>query len=700
MLQLLGQVQVHCRELVTFLLAGLTSQEGGPGVACDRLWTLRSIARRSDLARRWIEEGGGIAAVAAAMDVHRGDLKVQKEGAWLCYAIAGLDGFVELLRLSRGKPIAQIAVAWAFDDVRCACREWPNVNAGVLVLLEAMRERSPDAPNEMVLELVWACCVSLKTLIDSQACRSTFFVEHGGDEAVLAALRFAHTSGDAGQSALVATMQLLGSLVEGNAAAAQRLRARGTLDILVDCGIRMPDHVASETMWTIGHIGGMLAVLQVMSKAPDSESVLQTGLRVLKQLAWKDTTDVEEGLQQQLPQAAQALAGLVRQVAAVERPADDIIMAIQALGGVIHMLAPHVAPGTWPVADDAVAVLIQAVGRSSQELMAQAAAASLGHIGVSAPKWRRPLRAALPDLQHRMREPSEREDGMKHQKCLFWASAAIAGLPSMLEEMRKQPSSANVQEAAICAINDVLEFHGDGELVSDDGDVYVEPESVPEAMTVVASALRAHRTSLDVQWAGCYALGALSGLLPANMPLPPDAIEGVLAALRRHHMKYKVAACCSSSLRSFLEPRRGSREGSSPVARVAAELRSREAAKMLRNILTDYALSTDPKLLADTLYALGLVEGSAAVLQVLAASEKAHASTRLGGLRALVDLVRAFPDFLAGQRPEEIRAVLDALGADVAVPVDGALDEAGAELLRNLELLRGLLGYGSSPPRS
>jgi len=536
------------------------------------------------------------------------------------------------------------------------------------------------------VRLLWACSSALKMLIEAHPCRGGLFIQHGGDEAVFRALSAGQAAGADGESLLVAIMQLITSLVDGNAFVAQRLRSLGALDGLVTCGLRLPGKVTNETMWTLGQVGGVLAVLQVMSQASDSQGAVASGLAAIAKLAW---LPLEDSLQQQFPQAAEALLGLARNVMA-EQPAQDVVVhTLQALGGVLHVLTPHVAPGSWSVADDSVALLVKAVGPSNHEHLAQAAVASLGHIAAQAPAWRKPLQAVLADLGNRMRSPCEDEDSMKDQKCMFWAAVVIAGLPVVVGEMRSQPSLPHVQHAALSAIIDTLEASSEN-----DG---IEPKHVPDTIGAVTEAMRVHRTHVPVQWSGCYALGLLHAALPLAEDVPADAVDCVLSALRCHPEEYVVASCAFAALRSFLEPRSG-RESSTcsvVVARLMTGLRTRDVKGAILRALEKFLATTDGKLLEDALYALGMVEGVPAVLQVLANSDGMQVLLRSSGLKALFELGRTYPDSLAPPRNGEVHAVANAIAleASAASNSEGTGNAASETLdvLRNAELVRGML---------
>lgn len=410
---------------------------------------------------------------------------------------------------------------------------------------------------------------------------------------------------------------------------------------------------------------------------------------------------------------------LARRVAAdTQRSVDDAVFTLQALGGVLHVLTPYVVPGAQAAIDEGVKLLIDAVGPSNDELVAQAAAASLGHIAARSPAWRTPLQACLPDIDRRMKQPGQVEETVKHQKCLMWASAVIAGLPVVLHEMRSQPNAPNLQDAAISAIIDILDEHTDGPDDTSAGEAVwgVDPAHVPGAIETLAGVMRLHRSHVPIQWRGCQALGLLHCSLPSGKDTPVEAIEGVLAALRWHPNEYKVVSGACGALRAFLEPRGGSGAAASTaaVARTVTSLRGRDVIPVLRKVLDDFANSVDKELLEDTLYALGLTGGLLASLEVLAESRSSDWNVRSAGLKALFELGRAFPDLLTPPRTQEILHVAaaiaqDAMAADLeaaklaagADPGDmprgpsghpGAASEESLELLRRVELVRGMLG--------
>jgi len=304
-----------------------------------------------------------------------------------------------------------------------------------------------------------------------------------------------------------------------------------------------------------------------------------------------------------------------------------------------------------------------------------------------------------------MREPSEREENMKHQKSLFWASAAISGLPVVLNQMTSQPNSPNVQEAGISAIMDLLEDQAGDRPAAGTDDGLVEPQHVPVAVETIAGAMKLHRSQVRIQWFGCLALGLLHNCMESGAEVPSEAIDSALAALRWHPEEYKVLGGACRALRAFVEPRSG-RENDSSLAvskKVLAALQDRDVSASLCKGLDRWKSSTDKEMLEDAIYVLAVVDGIPAALKALAACEGKYRCLCSAGISALFELCRTFPRLRAHR--EEIQGVVGAIVLEVrttcgeaAAVGGGAIDpdeEAeAADLVRRAELLVGLLTQG------
>eukprot|EP00931_Biecheleriopsis_adriatica_P060542 TRINITY_DN36370_c0_g2_i1.p1 TRINITY_DN36370_c0_g2~~TRINITY_DN36370_c0_g2_i1.p1 ORF type:complete len:763 (-),score=157.25 TRINITY_DN36370_c0_g2_i1:31-2319(-) len=707
--QLLGHVEGCCRKVIQELVAAL-KQPGCAALAYDKIWALRHVGKQSEVTRHWMQDANAMAAIAEVMAAHPEHRQLLEEGTWLAYVLKDVDGFVELLKLgkamqrgSAGAMAVQQAAAWATFQLACkqidfgkvGPAEWPQANELVILLLDAMRlHPTPTA------DLLWGCCKALKMLIEEQPVRGSHFVEQGGAEALLAALGRSQTLGEMGQDVLVAGMRLMTALVEGNSSVALRLRSMGALDSLVAYGLSLPGRVLDETMWTLGQVGGPLAVLRVMSRPEGSGgNALGSGLRTLAKLTWEP---VEDGLLEQFPQVVQELLQLSKLVV-VER-AEELVFVVQALGGALKVCAPHANPGSVAFMDAGVGLLHDALRPGRQEAVSQASCACIGSIAECAPAWRSPLQATLPDLALRLRSMGDSKENCDNLRELLWALGSIAGVPAVLEEMRQQPHASGVQFASISAIVDVLERdEGWCPSVSSNS---VPPGGLADAVGSVAASMKLHRAVQTVQSTGCKAVALLCQSLPQEVDVPQEGLDAILAALRRHPNEYKVVNSACAALRSFLEPRAASQESLAVVARTATALCSLEGAvPAMRRILKDFCVGGDKDILENCFFVVGLLEGVPSMLEAI--SEKdGLLNRRLAGLQVLCDLARSFRHllaphakhaaFIAGVIVQEAlseasKESSSCLGVRSRQGREGELGQEVAELRRRAEILEGLL---------
>jgi len=414
------------------------------------------------------------------------------------------------------------------------------------------------------------------------------------------------------------------------------------------------------------------------------------GLSVLAELLWQPS----EENHRTLVQVAPAVLALAQTCLTMDVPAADFALAMKSLGGVLHTLAPHVNPGTWEVADRGMQMLAEAVNREAT--IAQEAVECLGKIAAMTPAWRRPLEGTLGIICQRIRSPMQAGDRGRLKKYLFWAMAAIAGLPAVIIEMRSQQQNPAVQDAAICAIIDIFDDNLDGEFClkgeKDDGQVVTS--QVQEAMVGVVEAMRQHLSCLPVQYRGAHALGVLFGLLPEGSEVPPEVIEVVLAAWWRNPTNVRVGSGVCTAFRAFLSPTRGC--GTSAIAGALSILRAQDVAPSLRHALQNAPDSSgsdgdnedERNLLEGAAYALGLLEGPEAVLEILYASPLSSAAA--SGLKALCELGRAFPELF----PAAIAAKVVSASEELALT-----NGTDADVRCHGELLRGLMrSMGQAPP--
>jgi len=684
---LLAHIEGRCRESVEFLLRGLGASGELADVQFDKLWTLHVMGKRSEATKRWILELGGAGAIAAAMAACPTHEQLMQEGIWFIYDLGGLAGVAELLRHSSTAVAA--AAAWVIYDLAAkdGSDDWPEAGSILLLLLEVLRNCPPSVTPEHS-EVRWSCISAARRLVARQPGRGRLFLSNGGGEVVVATLCAASGAGRLGDNLLVSAAQLVGTLADGSDQAVQQLRQVGVLEALVRYGLAVLGSATQDVMWALGQLGGVSVVVEAMKHTASSLSSIQGGLAVLSEIAWNPSDEIKE----HYLEAAAPLLSLARCCETDGAPAEDLARSLKGLGGVIHGLAPHIVPGAWQVADDSMALLMGAMSPNRDEAIVQAAAETLGRIAVDAPAWRRTLRQGISVLTERLRTPTE--GGRRLQKYLFWAAAAIAGLPAVLQEMRLQQRSPTVQDAAICSIIDILDDNLEGDFAlsgTEEASDARQGAYAPEAIAVVVEAMRLHRSFVPVQFRGAYSLGLLHGLLPIGAPVPEEAIDAVLNALWRHPLDLNVTGGVCSALRSFLEPRSGrdSQGGAAVsggvVARVAEGLRARDAEPGLCQALENFADKAEEeglKLLEDAAYALGLVSGVPSVVQILAASETSAGALRASGLKALFELGRCFPELVAPSVADVV-AVTEMLASG-----NGPCE---LEIRRHAELLRGML---------
>lgn len=684
---LFSHIEGRCRESVAFLLAGLGSPAEAPEMQQDKLWTLRTMVRRSSITKRWILESDGLKAVAAAMATHPGHEELMTEGVWLVHDLCDVEGVAELLKHS--SLAVQATAGWALRDLvkerrvagTASAEDWPEARGAVLALAGALR---PLPVTRETSEVRWACCDALRRFVHREMTLASLLLAHGGGETALASICVAQSFGTAeeGQNLLAAGAQLVSALVDGSDQAVQQLKHLGALEVLARSNSSW-DGSAEEVIWALGQIGGVGVVADALSQPHCAQSWLHGGLVALAELAWSPSDDELSSYAQIAPQVLQLAQAYTVPGAA---SAEDTSNAVRAVGGFTLRLVQKAAPGAWNVTDSCVALLMKSLGPESEEPTVQAAAESLGRIAVEAPAWRGTLKAAMGTLSHWLRSP----EGGDHrvQKYLFWAAAAIAGLPAVIQEMRARSDMSSVQDAAICSIIDILDDDLDGDFsLSATGEAADAKQGahVPEAVAVIVEAMRLHRAFAPVQSRGSHALGLLYKLRP-DQESSFAAMDATLAALWRHPHDERVAAGACSAIRAFLEPGRGAT--SSAVAGAAADaLRARGAGQSLKDVLQEHLEAVEkegsevPEMLEDASYALGLLEGVHSVLKALVTTGPKAVVLRGASLKALFELGRCFPGLLAPPVAGEILAMLEAFSKE----------EGGAPLQRHAELLRGLI---------
>jgi hypothetical protein len=670
-----------------FLLQGLGNAAEGGDAQFDRVWTLHVMARRSEGMKQCILEVGGSTAVLAAMAAHPQHEGLLLEGSWLLFDLRGLAGLEAMLQ--HQCPALQAASAWVIYDLagkKGLGQNGPNAEAtstGLISLLLGVLHC-----GTVSTEALWGACSALGRLTYSQPNYGRLFINSGGGEAVLSAVQVAHTDlqrvgPEAGRGAdlLASASKLLAAVADGNDQAVQRLRQLGACEALMGNN-PLPPKAAEEVIWALGQLSGAAAVIEAIHRTSSSASSIH-GLGVLAELLWQPGEDAATVHLQVAP----AVLSLAQNCESAGVPVADFALVLKSLGGVLHGLTPHIAPGAWPVADSGVALLIKAVGL--EKVAAQEAAECLGKIAAISPAWRRPLETTLGVISQRLRSPPQPGDRGRLKKYLFWAMAAIAGLPAIVHEMRAQQQVAAIQDAAICAIIDTFDDNLDCEycLRGTHEDSGHEGGMVLEAMKTVVEAMRLHRNSLPVQYRGAHALGVLYGIIHEGNEVPSEVMEVVLSAWWRHPVNLRVGAGVCCALRAFLPPARG--RGSDKIAHVLTLMRAQDISNSLRQALEGFPETYGKKsaedeeaaaLVEDAAYVLGVMEGPVAVLEVLGKGAT-DAIVQACGLKALCELGRAFPELFPAATAADV----------VARSATLASNSSRTDVQGHAELLHGLM---------
>mmetsp|Transcript_57553 Transcript_57553/g.136892 ORF Transcript_57553/g.136892 Transcript_57553/m.136892 type:complete len:778 (-) Transcript_57553:25-2358(-) len=721
-----GALEAKCREWIGFMVQGL-SEWAEEKVQYDILWTLRLLSEQSTVAKRWILEVGGHNASAAAMASHPHHEMLTQEGTSLVYELLGVNGLISLLKIENSN--VQTATVWQIYD-RCKERgspaqggssppgrnavHWPEAGKLVVTLIEVMQANLHGPLN---LNLLWSCCSALRRLLAAESNRSRLFYCKGGVETLLGTIRAAHTglqhesARDTGEGLLTAVTRLATVVADSSEEVVAALRVRGLLPALVgDERQGLQTQAAEDIMWTVGQVHGPNAVLEAMAQVAYSRASVHGGLVFLSESVWNPSIDwTNAGVCNEYMNVAPHLLNLAQ----MGLPAQDRALALKALGGVLHILAPKVAPGSWKVADDSAKLLADAVRLGDHKDLVQEAAESLGRVACISPLWRDTLRQTIGILSARLRTNSSFSCEGLLKKYLFWATAAIAGLPAVLEEMRSQQGDPQVQDAAFCAIIDILDDDmGSG---GEGGDFSLRKERdstdcscFAATVEVVVAGMNHHGDFVTVQSRGCRALGLLQAVLPESQVGQREVIDVILKALWRHSDDHRVMQGVSFALRAILEPRKQSGGGDggltrgvskNNVGRSVALLQSERAGSGLWSIVHTFdspsrSLSEEElaEMLEDTLFVLGMLQGIPSVCDSIEANEH----LRVSGLKALFELLRApLEGLLTDAVAIRIRDMLEAIYRSIQFSYKSTGQGPGAsstaDVQRQMEMLQGLL---------
>lgn len=711
----------HGRRCVHFLIEALrNAPRVGADAMHDTVWMLYKLARRSTMARAWILEAGGAELLHAALVAHPTETELMTDGAWLIYALDGIRGFASLVCRSRGSALGNVAVrssvVWCVhelvrgsrqEDVGAAPR--PESSTIVTLLVEAM------TPESTSPDCLWASCSALDALVSREPRLGSLFVDSGGAQLLVRLLRIAREQGAEGRDLRKVVAYLFATLADGNLYTAEKLRVAGAVRALAEDGLYDSGQHASPSVppgtsardsegleavvWAMGALGGLGAVLEAMAVAGAARpAILRGGVVAICECAWHATNGREE-----LARLPHALALLLEIIAReTEAGSTNLRECTKALGSVVACLAPHAPPGSLrdldlgveallvrlrdtpslrPAAagDDpqAAAAAAAAVAAAAAQddgpnaacptcpvaAAAEAAAEAIGRMALVAPAWREAMRScgALEALARWIRCGTAPR---RLQKYLFWAAAAISGLPFVTAEMRLHMSSPAAVDAGLCTIIDILDDDIDGEYAL----VGVErgaDTDLSMLLGLVVDSMRSHASAAEVQGRGGHCISLLLPLVagPSLAALAPACASVALAAARRFQRRYDVTRGACAALRALcLLPRLeatnrrqhgcagclgGGAPGDAVGQHLIAALHSDGAAECVEQVVADFARIGSGDLLEDAVAILALLRGVESVLPTLL-EDKPGSPLRVAGLKALFEVSRADPSLLDG----------------------------------------------------
>lgn len=682
----LAALEAYGQRCAQFLLSALQrAASAGSSTMNEVLWMLQRFAQRNDCCKSWLLAGGGVDVIHAALLLRPGDQTLAEAGARLAYTLDGLRGLADLLCRSRGSSsrehvAVRVAVSWAVYELVRVAREsgaGPRAEGGSIlaVLMEAMGHESTPAEGQ------WACCAALDSLVKEEPRLGTLFLERGGAAMLMRALRAGGSMGQQGEDFRRAAAYLITSLSDGNQQAVNALCAEGAVQVLSEAGLQGSGMDVAASMWALGSLGGIGTVLEAMSRqGANRPAVLHGGLLALCDCAWNGAVDREE-----LSRLPVALALLLECWAQEEASPGTFSFqeCATALGSVLAALAPHVPPGRLADVDRGVEVLLKCIqatpalaasakasssevagqpseagGSGSQDdnsLAAEKAAEAIGRIALGAPEWRQALRTcgALEALVGWIRGSGVPR---RLQKYLFWAAAAVAGLPLVINELRLQMSCVEAVDAGLCTIIDIVDDDIDDEYALAGVERCAETD-VPALLGLVIECMRTHPGAPEVQSRACHCVGLLVPLvraLPAGTGAAAAAAAApapVAAAARRFPRRQDVVRGACAALRALFSltpppPQAAAGGGSSedsssgPFQAVALALQEEGCADCALEALDAFSCSQGAEdLLEDAAAALALGSGMETVLPKLVDAPQGS-PIREGGLKGLFEVAR------------------------------------------------------------
>ncbi|CAK8992699.1 unnamed protein product [Durusdinium trenchii] len=392
-------------------------------------------------------------------------------------------------------------------------------------------------------------------------------------------------------------------------------------------------------------------------------------------------------------------AALVLLLEIIQTPADDPKLrraAVKALGCTLAALTPHAPPHHVPEVDRGVQALIAQLlqppakqvhteenaykdswwsgddGKDGYDVpvapVTQAAAEAIGRIALTTSAWRPVLRScAMEALTNWIRYGLP---DRKLNKYLFWAAAAMSGMPFVANEVKLHMNSVSAVDAALCTIIDILDEDIDGEYTlagADRGEA-----EMPDLLGLIVQAMGLHSGAPEIQARGSTCISLLVPYVPfAKLSaVAPVAIVSVLTGHRRFPRRMDVMSGSACALRAFCELCRR-HQGAEGTEVIVSRLRQEGASECMEQVFMGFSHYEDAsELLEDAAAVHAQLSGVEALLKRLA-EEPATSLLRVAGLKAIFEEGRLDMDFFSG------RAAATAIEACERMVLEARADEDG-----------------------
>mmetsp|Transcript_150616 Transcript_150616/g.419851 ORF Transcript_150616/g.419851 Transcript_150616/m.419851 type:complete len:739 (+) Transcript_150616:79-2295(+) len=669
----------YAQRCIRLLIDALRMPETRPELAADAAWTLHKLTQRCDVAREWMRDAEGLAAVRHALVTHSAHNDLVQCSVGIVYSLDGLRGIASLLTGCTGGdamhlPDSVVAViVWSVYDLMKQERGGTDAAVVLRLLVQLLSQRSHD------LEVRCACCSALDVIVHEDARLGGLLLELGGAPLLLDTLRHARSLGSSGSDLACACVNTVASLAKGSAMQAELLRQHGVVEVLAHFSVQGSGGADEEAaVWALGHLAGISTVLQAMAHSPTSVGVIRGGLDVVAELACQASTPDEVAY---LPQVLQALLVLLGEMISPSSGVKCRKKCVAAICSTVMGIAPHAEPGQVTTLDQAVMSLLEVqtreLSKDTDVEIAEMALESLGRLVLIKPAWHHFLRRCGAEKVFSQRIQS----GHAHRRLLkytFWAAAALSGLPFVCRELGLHLRSAETIDAAFCTIIDILDDDLEGDWVLKEAERCPE-DAVPSVLKLIAEAMQGYLADALLQSRGCHCVGLLAPLAPAG-PGHAEALEAVLAAARRHprcaHVLRDACYACHAFLEEPVSGARSSEAVREAHEQVAQALRRGGADAIAAQALADHADTRNAELLEEAVIVLCSLSGVRAALRAL--TDAGPGPVRTIGVKALAEFGRHQPLLLRQCAGDIISAVTVMAGESIE---DDALQQNSALLI-------------------